>query len=284
MSLRATRSKTLAPGANEGLQKMTKDASNKTNKVCVGSEKNKRKRKTAAGEGADDDKLNQTIPTKKLKKANTYLDPFANQDIIPEPQLSVAQHEAHSQNLVQFPMPVSSESSPSNIDDRSPFQESLDSLAPIPEEPTDELTEQVPSPAPSEHDTKKAPTLAAPRPTQKPARKPLIMPPLTSIKPKSSSSVSSKPSLPSLRQESLAPSRASAPPQTSLAPSHLSVPPASAVPQYSTLLTSVPNIQKQSAPTVKTSRHVTDLIAGLVSHVDRLENELRTLKESEQRA
>ncbi|KAF7971235.1 hypothetical protein HWV62_21656 [Athelia sp. TMB] len=267
MPARLTRLGTLAAQENAGLNKtaeletISKD----------GGKKVLAKRKAAEVGKGDDNALDEATSAKKTKKQKTnaaYLDPF-EQSTIPEPSLSVSQHEAHSRNLSNSPPTLSCNgSSPISPDERSPFQRSLDQSVPEPDETTIAPTQT------------ELPLL---KPVSKLARKPLTLPPLPSIK-------SSKPFRASTvvpmspRQPSLAPPHPSA---AAMTPSYLpppSMPFASSttVSRHQPQPVSFTDVPKQSAPATKTSKHVTDLVATLLSCVDWLEGDVKGFKESEQ--
>ena len=95
MPAQLTCSGTLAAQENAGLKKT---AELKKTGLKGGGKKVSVKWKAAKVGKGDDNALDETTLAKKTKKQRTntaYLDPF-EQPTIPEPSLSVSQHEAHS--------------------------------------------------------------------------------------------------------------------------------------------------------------------------------------------
>jgi hypothetical protein len=213
----------------------------------------------------------------KMKAGDAYIDPFANSQTIPEPSLSVAEHEEHSRHMVH----AKTSHSPGDTD--SPFTQSLPAVARdsassdvgvtsqsiyIPENPLLQPNSLVSVNTPSASVS----TVTKPKST---ARNQLTLAPL-----------SSKPRIPNtrtVRETSTMPSATRpflAPPSTRFAA------PSSALSTNNRMQTPAQSsdFPLSSIPVAKTSKHVTDKLSNIEARLCRLEEELRVVTLSEKDA
>lgn len=222
---------------------------------------------------------------KTSKNSNPpYLNPFPTAQApptIPEPTLSVAEHEAHSQNIAGLLEDPKSGVSPSGSDGRSPFQVALS----VKERNIErELT------APPAAGPLQAPEKAKPRVS------PVSLPPMPnpnapSQTPRSSVAPSSRGPRSSVAPTSQGPRSSAAPmprgPRSSVAPMSRGpfIAPAlsSPAPAHSFTLpeNNLPPLEKQSAPALKPNKHITHLIAELTGRVERIDKDMKAVTQAE---
>lgn len=240
----------------------------------------------------DRDRLPQDSSAKRAKTAKRdppYLNPFVSEAIpqpatIPEPALSVANHEAHSQLVASILASTPpSQSYPPESDGRSPFQVSLSVKAGASQH--EKLT------APP-NVTPKLPTFKAPISTSSKAQTPrplLALPPLPAKSkskiahptPRSSVAPPSRSSVAPLSRSSVVP-----PSRPFLAarlddPSNSTFSAASSSVSTEPPIPSTPALEKQSVPAPKASKQIVHLISELTGRVERLERENKVVMQSE---
>jgi hypothetical protein len=178
----------------------------------------------------------------KMKAGDAYIDPFANSQTIPEPSLSVAEHEEHSRHMIH------SKTSHSPGDTNSPFTQSLPAVA------RDSASSDVGA---------KSQSISIP---ETPPLQPIS---LVSVNtPSASVSTVTKPKSTARNQLTLAPlpsTRFAAPSSASSTNNHMQTPAQSSDSPLS------------SIPVAKTSKQVTDKLSNIEARLCRLEEELRVV-------
>lgn len=251
----------------------------------------KRKRDADVIEGTqvelDCDRLPQEASAKRIKPSKQNapcLDPFPAAplpDHIPEPAMSVADHEAHSNNITRLLASTTPDSLSSlESDGKSPFQISLSV-----KEKADQR-ELTPPPNPS------SPKLPAAKVSLSTSSKPPSTRPALTLPPLPASSIPKRAN-PTPRSSVAPQSRSSVAPlsRSSVAPqSRPFLVPRPDKPTSSVLSTSSssksaeplpPVPEKQSTPAPKATKQVAHLISELTGRVERLERESKVLLQTE---
>jgi hypothetical protein len=198
---------------------------------------------------------------KKESEHRAYINPF-----IPEPSLTVAEHEAHSQALSQAQRVVPSSDPDPSTDGHSLFSQSLASMS---------NKDTLPTPS-------KASSSALKPRSHTPARPILVLAPLPPPKSKTISDKARHSVATSARRPFLVPSSPHASSPALPEPSHFSTPFSSSSTQAPSkpFMQTQSTLQAKSVPSQKTSKVVTDKISTLETRVARLEGELQDVRGS----